>query len=368
MRKPLASLLVAIAAFQSSALAFNNGDALTPDALGKADIIQGEIPKTWEPGKVYILECWATWCGPCVAAIPHVDALYDKYKDKGLRVIGVNVWEDGKDKVADFVKKKGDGMSYPVIYTGKSGTAFESDYLKPGNVKGIPRAFVIKDGKYLFDTHPDKITDAVVEALFVGGEAEEKTVKELLETIKQEVEQRKQTDQLRPLLMAFKKAADSKDVNAMAVKLAEIEKLDCARPLLPKLQLSLMAARKEWPALERALEERQHLIRIFDIAVELDEATDVPKSTRESILAKLKSLQPDPMVWRCLNLILQSRYQWHVGDKEAAKTSAKKAIDNARDTVPVDPFAAYTRSLDEENPQTANEVIKATFEAMQRKK
>src|SRR5688572_27902511 len=103
MRKLLTTLVVACAAFTPSAWALNSGDALTPDALGKAELIQGEVPKAWEPGKVYILECWATWCGPCIDAIPHVDGLYDKYKDKGLRVIGVNVFEDGTDKVAEFV-------------------------------------------------------------------------------------------------------------------------------------------------------------------------------------------------------------------------------------------------------------------------
>src|SRR5688572_20016138 len=104
MHVKLTSLVVACAALTSSAWALKIGDALVPDALGKAELIQGEVPSTWEPGKVYILECWATWCGPCVAAIPHVDALYDKYNDKGLRVIGVNVFEDGKDKVAEFVR------------------------------------------------------------------------------------------------------------------------------------------------------------------------------------------------------------------------------------------------------------------------
>lgn len=46
----------------------------------------------------------------------------------GLVVSGINVWEDGRDKVAEFVKNKGDGMSYNVAYTGKGG-AFETEWL-----------------------------------------------------------------------------------------------------------------------------------------------------------------------------------------------------------------------------------------------
>ena len=160
-----------LAASTVSSFAQKPGDTVTPDALGKLDWIQGEAPAAWEPGKVYILECWATWCGPCIAAIPHVDGLYDKYAGKGLRVIGVNVWEDGKEKVAGFVKQKGEGMSYPVAYTGKGG-AFETEWLKPAGVKGIPHAFVVKDGKVVLASHPMQLSAELIEGLLAGGEAE----------------------------------------------------------------------------------------------------------------------------------------------------------------------------------------------------
>ena len=54
-------------------------------------------------GKVVVLNFWATWCGPCREEIPHMDALYQKYKDQGLAVIGINA-ERNHEKVAEFAK------------------------------------------------------------------------------------------------------------------------------------------------------------------------------------------------------------------------------------------------------------------------
>ncbi|MFD0894261.1 redoxin family protein [Luteolibacter ambystomatis] len=179
MKTKLLSLFVAAAALGSNALALTSGDPVEIDAVNRGRKVQGDVPKAWEPGKVYVLECWATWCGPCVAAIPHVDGLYDKYKDKGLRVIGMNVWEDDKGTVEKFVKGKGEGMSYPVVFTGDKGSAFSKKWLIPAKATGIPFAFVVKDGKLLFTTHPANLNDQMIEGLLAGGAKQDEIVKSM---------------------------------------------------------------------------------------------------------------------------------------------------------------------------------------------
>ncbi len=194
----------------AAAATLNPGDAVKPDAIGAATLIQGEVPKEWEKDKVYVLECWATWCGPCVAAIPHVNELYTELKEKGLRVIGMNVWEDDKDKVEKFVKDKGEGMSYPVVFVSKTGP-FADEWLKAAEVRGIPHAFVVKNGKLLFSTHPSGLTKELVGDLLAGGEKEAAAVKSKQEAAAAQGKvQSFMSEKLRPLLQAkdFEKAAE----------------------------------------------------------------------------------------------------------------------------------------------------------------
>lgn len=133
-------------------------------------MLQGEAVKEFKKGEVYVFECWASWCGPCVAAIPHLNDLHKRMGKKGVVITGVNVWEGERDaasaqRAKDFLKAQGDKMSYRVALGGK---AFIKDWLEAADVNGIPHAFVVADGKLAWMGHPMQLTDEIVGDILTG--------------------------------------------------------------------------------------------------------------------------------------------------------------------------------------------------------
>ena len=88
-------------------------------------------------GKVVLLDFWATWCGPCVRAMPHLEALHKSYKDEGLVVIGINCETDHSD-VKAFAKDR-------ISYT----TLLDADkQFNEYAIEGIPTLFYVdREGK-----------------------------------------------------------------------------------------------------------------------------------------------------------------------------------------------------------------------------
>jgi thiol-disulfide isomerase/thioredoxin len=85
-------------------------------------------------GKVVLLDFWATWCAPCVASMPRLQKLHQKYAAKGFAVVGVAIDEKGAAVVAPMVSKK--KVTYPVLLgTEAAWTAYQ--------VKSLPALFVI---------------------------------------------------------------------------------------------------------------------------------------------------------------------------------------------------------------------------------
>ena len=129
---------------------------------------------------MYVLDFWATWCGPCVASIPHINELQQKYRDQDLHVIGVAVWPNQRmTPTAQFVEAKGDDMDYWIAEDVENKTA--DAYMRASEQSGIPTAFIIdKSGKVAWIGHPMDGLDDIVE-LVVKDQLSEEALKSLEE-------------------------------------------------------------------------------------------------------------------------------------------------------------------------------------------
>lgn len=93
-------------------------------------------------GKVVLVDFWATWCGPCVAELPHVKEAYSKYHAQGFEIIGISLDQDG-DKLAAFTKAK--EMPWPQIFDGKG---WQNKLAQAYGISSIPATFLLdRDGK-----------------------------------------------------------------------------------------------------------------------------------------------------------------------------------------------------------------------------
>jgi len=160
---PLIGLVFAFAAAPALAQdppAITLGVGDTAPELKPEHWLKGKAIDGFEQGKVYVVEFWATWCGPCIAAMPHLTELQKKHPE--VTFIGMAASErPPKDEATDtrlpyisgFVRGKGDVMGYRVAYT--PNRDIPERWMRAAGQNGIPCSFVVgKTGTIEWIGHP----------------------------------------------------------------------------------------------------------------------------------------------------------------------------------------------------------------------
>lgn len=141
------------------------GDAAP--ALSIAEWVKGKSITGFEKGQVYVVEFWATWCGPCVASMPHLTELQHQYSNRGVTIVGVTAVDPNNslDKVKKMVTDKGDTIGYTIAWDDESKT--NNAFMKAAKRNGIPCSFVVdQKGNIAYIGHPmglDPVLASVVD-------------------------------------------------------------------------------------------------------------------------------------------------------------------------------------------------------------
>lgn len=117
MRKLMlaASIIIFILSVGAKAEKSGYGDQNYPPApdFSSTDLMGNDVSLSDFQGKVIFLNFWATWCPPCQAEIPGFVEMFEKYKAKGMQIIGISVDRIKPEKVLEFAKKY--KVNYPII-------------------------------------------------------------------------------------------------------------------------------------------------------------------------------------------------------------------------------------------------------------
>ncbi len=124
--------------------------------------------KRFENGKVYVVELWATWCGPCIQSMPHLVELQKKYDQGEVQIVSVS--DESLEEVQEFLKReagKREGvpitfqeLTAPYCLTTDPDGSTGMSYAQAAGIDGIPAAFIVgKDGRIEWIGHPQEMDE-----------------------------------------------------------------------------------------------------------------------------------------------------------------------------------------------------------------
>jgi len=296
--------------------------------------VQGDPVKAFDTNHVYIVEFWATWCGPCRASIPHLNELSKKFKDQGVIAIGQDAWEPDDSSVAAFVKKMGDQMTYRVALDDKSQDkdgAMAVNWMKAADQNGIPTAFIVnQQGRIAWIGHPMELNEQILEDILAGRFDITKFAAEY------ERQQQAQAQEME-LRIKLSKALKDKDWDAAEAAVAEMKKSEPAMgDNLETIRFSILLGRKNYTdayKLAGTLSDAHPKNAMMQNELAWTIATQPGLEKRDLALAEKMAVRANEATQGKEPAVLDTlaRVQFMNGKTNEAVTTEQKAVDAASD-------------------------------------
>ncbi|MHC1779395.1 MAG: thioredoxin domain-containing protein [Bacteroidales bacterium] len=185
--------------------------------------LKGTPVTSFDGDMLYVVEFWATWCGPCKSAMPHLSELAKRYEGKVV-FIGVDVWEKGfqtksydsfTPMLKEFVEGMGNKMAYNVAMDNND-LYMAKNWMEASGQQGIPASFIIKGGQIVWIGHPHVI-EKTIDELLAG------TYNMTAFAEKFNAERKRSMEQTEPLIKLMKSVEESVKAKDFSKALNDIE-------------------------------------------------------------------------------------------------------------------------------------------------
>ncbi|MCU0316375.1 MAG: TlpA family protein disulfide reductase [Fimbriimonadaceae bacterium] len=313
----LALLITTAASLQAAPAASSIAPGSPAPAIDVKYWVKGKEVKDFATKGVYVVEFWATWCPPCIDAIPHLTSLAKKNTD--VTFIGVSIWEDNAGKqVEKFVERMGNKMDYNVAYGGEK-EKMALSWMDASGSRGIPTTFVVKDRVIQWIGHPMELDEPLAK-IKAGTWDVKKAQKEWTDGRARE-ELIQQINQIGEQAIAGDRVKAKSDLNELEKKIAPGDKE--AKQEVAKIKLMWLAL-EDFPTYEKqvkTLAEDESWSQSLGVLPIMLTAEKAGYATAEKAATLLISLKED--LWY---LYVGVEVFTRTENAEKRKETAKKAM------------------------------------------